>query len=410
MLLTLVLPDSMEITCPADGTLTSIDGYTIPYREQILCHLNRLSIYVLQGLFNVVLFSMAKVSWVVSGAARKKSKTYLMLNKILLSYCVFTPLLCMLIATVLTYAKYFDLSPESLSEFNYHHSRWIFLCGPRIGPVAETVLMYAPFVVTGFFSTMLSVHVAKEIAAARNLRHNITGSSDKATTGFFRSLYVATMGGTPKGNGSDSVKVHHDAGSPQLQKSSSKNEGSMQDSGPKRGRTQESENDIALRLLAIRLSWLGILCSFFLVIFVLSTLVAMPKIAAFGDKYNEAYVCKTVLAGCTGECSALDAAADATKPSSNLIGTQYACLAFVPALFGVFFMSQAVSRLFKEYRTKTGVFRRASVGVASESGEGGAGGVRSDASGSAVSRTGTGTFEMSTADVLSVAQPSLADP
>jgi hypothetical protein len=167
-----------------------------------------------------------------------------------------------------------------------------YICSVRLSPVQEVFLVLLPFVITGIMITGLSLYIYFRLSAIQ-------------------------------------------AGVKELQTHKNKS------------------SDVALRLLMIRLSVLGLLTFAVILILVGTTAYLIDSMQKFSPNFNAWFACETVSGACsaTTPCNVLKDRADASSPTYGVFAAQIASMSSISLLLSGFFAAQSFPRLFHEWKT-----------------------------------------------------------
>jgi hypothetical protein len=249
--------------------------------EPTSCVAQRASPFVLQAIFNLILYAMVRVYLVVDSDAKRMGEgTKKALDVILMLYCVGLPILALIVAMSLD-----QLSTDLLTGLA-QLARQSTICQVRLPQAVEIVLVYVPFILTGFIVTTFAVLI---LARLRSIRKKV--------------------GGTKQGR---------------------------------------SASDVALHLLIARLSILGLATFLVLIILMSTTSVFQSQLTLYGPAFDAFFACQIVGFACL-DCPGKAATALALLPSPRVVTTQVASMSCIMLLFGCFFGAQSVSRLYKEF-------------------------------------------------------------
>jgi hypothetical protein len=186
------------------------------------CLAQRASPFVLQLMFNLILFAMVKIFMVIDDRAKKlEANAKRLIGAALYCYCVGLPVLCLSVTFSLD-----KLSTEG-AVASIQLARQATLCQARVSQLAEIILIYLPFILTGILVTIVSIVILFKIKAVQ----------DKVAT-------LSTSG----------------PGSPQKVKSA---------------------GDIALQQLMQRLAFLGLATFVVLIVLIASTSVFLSELTAY---------------------------------------------------------------------------------------------------------------------------------
>jgi len=283
------LPSIMRgsnITCGAST------GFPLSYIQNgeadtsdVTCRAQRFSPFILQLVFNLILFTIVKVLEVVSDKYRRlPTNTKYLMNIALHFYCWAVPIV-FLIAAAAT-----DKLSDDLRTGLAQYMRQTSVCLLRFeDPSVEIVLIYIPFILTGLMVSALSVHVLLSI---RHVQDQVAGTANAKNT----------------------------------------------------------ETQLAMRLLILRLSGLGLGTFIVLIVLMITTSIFEAQVNAFGPKWVDWFVCVSTTYQCDlDQCDSLITDANAVRPTSTLMSIQLASMSCITMLFGLFFAAQSSARLLKEY-------------------------------------------------------------
>jgi hypothetical protein len=183
----------------------------------------------------------------------------------------------------------FSLDQLSLDLFvaSTQLARQSSVCQVRLSQAVEIVIVYIPFAISGVFVTLISFFVMFKL---RVIRYNIGSVAQKNKTA----------------------------------------------------------GDVALHLLIVRLTALGMATFVVLIVMIVSTGIYQQQLSLYGPAFNNFFVCQIVGYDCL-HCPDLKDTADSLRPSPGILGTQLAATSSIVLLFGLFFGSQSASRLHREW-------------------------------------------------------------
>jgi len=119
--------------------------------DPLACKAQRAAPFILQAIFNVVLYSSVKVFEIVSGSAMQLPRNTLRVyNAAVLLYCVGVPIITLAVALSL------DALPSTIGPASVQMSLQATICQVRLSPTAQWLLVYVPFIVTGVFIVVLN--------------------------------------------------------------------------------------------------------------------------------------------------------------------------------------------------------------------------------------------------------------
>jgi len=130
--------------------------------EPDACAAQRVAPFVLQALFNLILYAMVRVYWVMSRGIRQMSTRHRQaVEAVLVTYCVGLPLVTFIAAISLD--KYSPLVFDAIVQL----ARQSTVCQYRLTRTQEWLLTFAPFISTGVGVTVVSARVAYALAVAK---------------------------------------------------------------------------------------------------------------------------------------------------------------------------------------------------------------------------------------------------
>jgi len=204
-----------------------------------------------------------------------------------MSYCAGIPILFMIVAA----SK--DQLSTSLADFITQFSRNSAICVMRLSVGDEVVLIFLPFIITGVAICGLSYYIYTHLSV---INQNVQG--------------IMSPGKDQK----------------------------------------QSSSAVALRLLMIRLSFLGIATFIVLIVFIAATAQLMDSMAVFAPRFNAFFLCTATQATTCSTCEAERVLMLDKLPPSVAFAAQIAAMSSITLLFGGFFAAQSAARLYKEYQ------------------------------------------------------------
>jgi len=142
-------------------SLQALSSGTLP-PEPSACVAQRVSPFVLQAIFNLILYAMVRVYLVISSQVKHmKDRSKRLIDVALVGYCMGVPVLTLIIA--------FALDQLSTNPFtgSVQLSRQSTICQFRLSKGVEWILTFAPFIVTGVAVTGISVLITLKLVVAR---------------------------------------------------------------------------------------------------------------------------------------------------------------------------------------------------------------------------------------------------
>lgn len=134
------------------------------------CRVQRLVPFLLQALFNLILYAMARVYCAVTNTSIPKKLLALRV------YCVATPAACVIAASQL------DHLSSDLNTAIVHLTRQAAMCFNRFESVGvEFVIIFLPFVVTGVGVVYVSAYVWRYTKAIHDVSKTLTAHSSRQT-------------------------------------------------------------------------------------------------------------------------------------------------------------------------------------------------------------------------------------
>jgi hypothetical protein len=255
------------------------------------CKAQRVAPFILQMVFNLILYAIVRVFMVVTERSRRMSEKQLRIFDILLvSYCAGIPILFLIIASAR------DQLSTNLIDFITQFSRNSAICVPRLTVAEEVILIFLPFIVTGIMICALSYYIYTHL---QQINQNVQGLMSENKTG------------------------------------------------------GQSSSAVALRLLMVRLSFLGIFTFLILMVFISASATLMQAMSVFSPRFNNFFLCQSTQATTCKTCDAERALMLDKLPPSSAFGAQIAAMSSITLLFGAFFAAQSISRLYKEYQDGT---------------------------------------------------------
>jgi len=249
------------------------------------CRAQRVVPFVLQAIFNLILYAMVKVLLVVSNKSKDMSDAQkIRVDIALVAYCALYPILNLIISTQI------DGLSTNLELANVQISRQAIICVMRFENTGiEFALIFLPYILTGVFICYLCFWIFRHLRTVQ--------------------LQVAGLQANAK---------------------------------------QRTASDTALRLLLIRLGFLGVGTFIVLVILMATTGVVMNGLGIYGPAFEHWFACEAAARSCES-CDSWKVTADAALPPIAAIGVQLFMMSSIALLFGLFFGAQSASRLWKEY-------------------------------------------------------------
>ena len=246
------------------------------------CKAQRASPFLLQWIFNLILYATVEMLLASSMKARRSAGAVWRraVHAVLVSYCVFVPALCLGLALGLDkMSTDFGTSVEQLM-------RSTAICTVRLDRGAEIVLIFLPFIITGFAISIISLYVFIVLRSAHQKSAAIKGT--------------------------------------------------------------QSSTDVALYHLIIRLALLGVFTLMLFIVQMVTTGVVQIQLGNFSAVFGEWFRCVSLGTQC-GNCDKEEAAYLAARPSPAAIAVQAASESFIIVLFGGFFVLQAFARIRRDY-------------------------------------------------------------
>lgn len=263
------------------GTADQSDG---------LCKAQRVSPFILQMIFNLILYAIVRVFMVVTDKARRMStRGSVIFDVLLVGYCAGIPIAFAIITMSIE-----GLS-TNLDDFVSQFSRNSAICVPRLFNGAEIILIFMPFILTGLMITALSYYIYSHLTTINENVKGITRDQDKS----------------------------------------------------------KNSSATALRLLMLRLSALGV-CTFVItLVFISASASLIQEMNVFAPAFNTFFLCVSTAAASCRNCTDFQIDMLDKLPSSVAFAAQIAAMSSISLLFGGFFFAQSASRLYKEYQDGT---------------------------------------------------------
>ena len=280
-----VLVRQDQMSCATSGTRNSVKYQDILSGTADLsgtyCAAQRASPFVLQWIFNLILYATVEML-LASSMSSRQSRTVRnrVLQVALVVYCVFVPAICLGVALGL------DKMSKELIQGNVHMMRSAAICTVRLDPSAEIVLVFLPFIITGFLVGSISMYVFFVLRKAQ-----AKAMSNKA---------------------------------------------------------KSSSTDVALYHLTIRLAMLGVFTLALFVVQMVSTGVVQEQTKAFSQIFIDWWKCMNLATQC-GNCNKEEKAYAAGRVTPTALAVQAASQSAIILLFGGFFVLQSYARLRREY-------------------------------------------------------------
>jgi hypothetical protein len=291
------LTKGSKVSCPADFPPGIFDGAAVYNGEDYsdsVCKAQRVSPFILQWLFNLILYALARVFWVVDDRAKRMpEQSKMILTWILRFYCFCVPAIFLGVALGLD-GYSIDLLPSQVEW-----ARQAAICWPRFNikdpsqnSAAEFILIFLPYIITGVAVVILAGLSFRTLSIVRQKTKNLIGTA------------------------------------------------------------QTSSSTKALLQLISRLAVLGLLTLIDLIILIITTSVSIAQTQNWVTVFSEFYVCNQTCpcGGRCGRCQAPKAAMAANTPNPAIMGLQVVCMSNITVLVGFFFLSQAVSRIQRDLR------------------------------------------------------------
>jgi len=270
-------PVAIDLGDVARGTADLSDSY---------CRAQRASPFILQMIFNLILYAIVRVFLVVTEKARHwDSRRKLAFDVLLVSYCAGIPILFMIVALVK------DRLSTDVVDFITQFSRNSAICVPRLSVADEVILIFLPFILTGIMVTWLSLYIYMHLSQISKGVVGLSGAEAK-----------------------------------------------------------KNSSSVALRLLMTRLSFLGVATFLVLIVFISASASLMQEMAVFAPKFNAFFGCQAAKASQCKTCEGETALMLAALPSSVAFAAQIAAMSSISLLFGGFFAAQSFARLYKEWQ------------------------------------------------------------
>jgi len=288
-----------QVSCSAPTIdITEVAAGSQP-PEPDACAAQRVAPFVLQALFNLILYAMVRVYWVMSrGIGNMSTRNRHALEALLVSYCVGVPLITFIIAISLD--KYSPVVFDAIVQL----ARQSTVCQYRLTRTQEWLLTFAPFIATGVGVTVVSARVAYALTVAK---------WQLATAGVIKARTAA---------------------------------------------------DVAMMQLILRLMMLGIITFIVLIIVIASTSLVTTELGTFAPAYQAYVNCLISHISCV-DCTQWKTIADARTPEPAVLSLQLASMSCIVLLFGLFFGTQSMTRLHREWKEHgfVGIVRRAGFGA-----------------------------------------------
>jgi len=249
------------------------------------CAAQRVAPFVLQAIFNLVLYAMIKVYWVLNRrmqnlTARQKQ----LMEGVIVAYCVGLPCITLIIAFSLDHVS------TNVFEASVQLARQSTVCQFRLQTAAEWLLMFVPFITTGVGVTYVSVRIVEKIVAAKKQLGDGTASILSANTA----------------------------------------------------------SDKALVLLMFRLMALGLSTFFVLIIVIATTTIMTSEITAYSAAYTTYFTCVSQPLSCV-DCSLWGDLSTARRPQAVVATVQLAAMSCILLLFGFFFGLHSATQLYHDW-------------------------------------------------------------
>ena len=157
---TLLYWDQVSCSTP---TLSLQDASTgsLPV-EPSACAAQRVAPFILQAIFNLILYAMIRVYWVISRRVQTMSdRDRKMLEAALVFYCVGLPIVTFICAIAL------DKISTDVFAATVQLARQSTVCQYRLTQVQEWILTFVPFITTGVGVTLMSIRIAYKLVVAK---------------------------------------------------------------------------------------------------------------------------------------------------------------------------------------------------------------------------------------------------
>jgi len=275
-----IAPVTINLGNVALGTADLTDSF---------CEAQRVAPFLLQMIFNLILYAIVQVFVVVTEKSRRwNDRQKLAFEVSLISYCAGIPVLFLIIAL-----KEDHLSTDVV-DFITQFSRNSAVCVPRLTVGQEVTLIWMPFTITGILITWLSLFIYSHLSLISN------GVNEFNAPG-----------------------------------------------------NQKNSSAVALRLLMTRLSGLGIATFCVTLMFIAASASLIRSVSNFAPKFNTFFGCQAATKLTCQNCTDLSNEMLASIPSAVSFAAQIFAMSSISLLFGGFFAAQSFARLYKEYQDGT---------------------------------------------------------
>jgi hypothetical protein len=160
-----------NVSC-ASSSINIDDVLSGTYAETSVCRAQRASPFILQMIFNLILYSMVKVWFALGRSSAASAMLQKVGQRVILPYCVLTPILCLAIALGLE-----QLSTD-LVVASTQLSRQGAICQVRLPLAAEVVLVFVPFIISGVIVVAVSVRVLITLFSVQKQVANIVSANN----------------------------------------------------------------------------------------------------------------------------------------------------------------------------------------------------------------------------------------
>lgn len=177
--------------CPAGAKFVDVNR-VLNAREDYsdtACRAMRVAPFVLQAVFNLVLWCTFRIVLVVSDRARRMDRgPRIALNMAVLAYCVLTPLVCLATALGL------DAPATDILSLHVELARNAGVCYPRLPNLGvEFAVVFLPYLVTGVLVVAAACFVMWQLHGVRSTTKGMVHGRSKSSTALESLMARLTM-------------------------------------------------------------------------------------------------------------------------------------------------------------------------------------------------------------------------
>lgn len=284
------------VSCPTHGEeLTNTEVFFGLDRrgDSVGCRMQRASPFVLQWIFNVVLFVLMRTVMATQTFTRSSVRAWACLDRVVALYCVLVPAICLVVATVL------DAPSTNPAVAQTQMARSSTVCVPRLAnAVVEFMLVAFPLCVTGVAVVVLALVVTHRL---RQNHRNVVG-------------LVPSQ---------DAVVTSRE---------------------PSSSPPPPPSHMVGMRGLARRVTVLGLTSAVLVTLEILASGIFVHACEAWGPAFDAFFACATTSGADPCLCASLGDDERTLRPPPWSIGLASAASASIPVMFGAVFATQSIQR------------------------------------------------------------------